>query len=167
MILGTIYQDTTSLQQYHSLSNHSNTKSHLTISFIEKIKKLISLSTKMSYIHTSSMPIDYIGKNTVIKCPPYSKLLHVHIKQNFLYATYKTEQYVTNYPEHNWKSFEFIVIRNLVVANQPIQKEYEYVDTIRSLEDDMVSYYHVFVNEVKSIEEQRDSKIETLMDQDF
>ena len=121
----------------------------------------------MSYIHTSSMPIDYIGKNTVIRCPPYSKLLNIHIKQNFLYVTYKSDIYVTNYVEHNWKTFEFIILKGLILSNSLIQNQYEYFDTIRVLEDDIVEYYHIFVNEIKSIEEERDNKIESLMDQDF
>lgn len=118
------------------------------------------------YIHTSSMPIDWYGKTT-IKCPPYSKPLHIHIRNQMLYLTFRSETYVSSYVESNWKTFDFIILQNLIQNNSNVPNGFEYFETIKMTDDDVINYYHLFIQENISVEEQRDGKITELMNQDF
>lgn len=113
------------------------------------------------YINTTSISIDTYGVQ-FINCPAFSKILHIHIKSNQLVITYSSELFINTYNNNNdgtFKTFQFKVLRGLHQNNANVMMGFEYFDTIRISEDDMVEYYHIFINETKSLAEQRDNKI--------
>ena len=126
----------------------------------------------MKYINTTSCSFsDYVsgGSTNFIKCPPFSKILNIHIRNWMLNITYQCDEYVniynSNFPD--FKTFNFIVLIGLTQNNKSIPDFFEYFDTIKVFEDERVEYYHVFVQEIKTVQEIRDGKIDELMDQEF
>lgn len=115
------------------------------------------------YIHTSTIPLT----ETFIKCPAYSKILHIHIKNNQYVITFKSESYVGYNSDNDWKKFNIKTLGGLMQNNQHLTDNFEYFTTIRVVEDDFIDYYHIFIEEVKSVAELRDNKIDEIMDQEF
>lgn len=118
----------------------------------------------LMYIHTSSITIDFYGDLTKINCPSYSKILAIFIKSKILYVTFQSEYYITYDYDSSWKSFKFKIITGFSQNNHNIPSCYDYLDTIRVEEYDTIEYYYVFVEEIKSLSERRDSKINTIME---
>lgn len=114
------------------------------------------------YIHTSTIPFH----TTFIKCPPYSKILHFHISGSQYHITFQSEEYVGN-AESDWKTFNIKVLNGINLNNQSIPNTYEHFTTIRHQDNDFIDYYHIFIDEIKSLSEQRDGKIGEIMDQEF
>lgn len=126
----------------------------------------------MNYINTTSCSFsDYINgsSNTFIKCPPFSKILDIQVRNYMLNITYQSPDYVNVYNSNfsDFKTFNFIVLVGLTQNNKSIPDFFEYFDTIKVFEDERVEYYHVFIQEIKTIQEIRDGKIDELMDQEF
>lgn len=115
------------------------------------------------YIHTSTIPTH----STFIKCPPYSKILHFHIRNGQYHITFQSESYVGYSPESDWKTFNILILNGIMLNNSSVPNTHEYFTTIRYQDDDFVEYYHIFLEEIKSLSEQRDSKIGEIMDQEF
>lgn len=115
------------------------------------------------YIHTSTIP----SHSDCIKCPPYSKILHFHIRNGQYVITFQSEQYVGYNTESDWKTFNIKVLTGVMLSNASIPNTYEHFTTIRYQTEDFVDYYHIFIEEIKSISEQRDGKIGEIMDQEF
>lgn len=126
----------------------------------------------MKYINTTSCSFsDYVSgtSTTFIKCPPFSKILNIQIRNWMLNITYQSDEYVNVYNGNfsDFKTFNFIVLTGLNQNNKSIPDFFEYFDTIKVFEDERVEYYHVFIQEIKTLQEIRDSKIDELMDQEF
>jgi hypothetical protein len=67
-----------------------------------------------------------------------------------------------------YKTFYFKVLVGLSQSNTSMDVGYEYLTTIRIIEDDEISqYYHIFMLEHKTLDEVRDEKLDKLMDQEF
>jgi len=123
------------------------------------------------YIHTVQTNFDRYGTiPSSIKCYPYSKVIHVHIKSGYLIVTYSSEMYSSGnigIGSDPHKTFNFRVLTGLTQNNTPMDRGYEYLTTIRVSEDEMVQYYHIFMMEHKTLDEVRDDKLNKLMDQEF
>jgi hypothetical protein len=120
------------------------------------------------YINTASINVDTYG-TPFISCPAFSKVLHIHVKHNQLVITYSSEQMINTYnnvSDGTFKTFQFKVLKGLHQNNTHIMMGFEYFNTIRISEDDMVEYYHIFINEIKSLAEQRDNKIGEVISSD-
>ena len=118
------------------------------------------------YINTSSLSFDIYGYSpTYMSCLPYTKILHLIIKGSSLIVTSSSESHVGyNHSDHT-KQFNFKVLKGLYQNNSHItESDYEYHSTLRVEENDMIEYYHIFVQEIKSLDELRDSKIERIVD---
>lgn len=117
------------------------------------------------YIQTSTLPINSYNDTSFILCPPYSKILHVCVRRDDLIITYSSDLYVDIYgSKDNWKKFNFLVINGLQHNNTNIKDEFDYFNTIRVEESDFIDYYHIFIQEVKSVAEMRDVKIESIVE---
>lgn len=127
----------------------------------------------MKYINTINSQFSdykYNGGSSAcfIKCPAFSKILNIQIKNSMLNIIYQSNEYVNIYENNGeFKTFTFIVISGLIQNNTTIPDSFEYFDTIKTLEDDRVEYYHIFIQETKSLKEIRDNKIDELMNSEF
>ena len=112
------------------------------------------------YIHTHSIQYDTYN-SSFLSCPPYSKILNIIIKNGNLIITFSSEQYVTTNYNNSYsnKTFYFKVLTGLHQNNTSIPPDYQYHSTLRVQENDMIEYYHIFIHEIKSADELRDSKI--------
>jgi len=123
------------------------------------------------YINTVQINFDRYGSNpSSIKCYPYSKVLHVHVKSGYLVITYSSEMYSDaniGLSGDPYKTFYFKVLTGLIQTNMVMERGYEYFDTIRVSEDEMIQDYHIFMLEHKTVDEVRDEKLNKLMDQEF
>jgi len=88
-----------------------------------------------------------------------------------LMITYSSESYVnatsSQSNDPSYKTFLFKVLKGIYQSNTVIMDGFEYFQTIKKEDDDVVEHYHVFIQDIKSLAEQRDSKIGEVMNQDF
>ena len=70
---------------------------------------------------------------------------------------------------YNDKQFNFKVITGLQQYDTYIDERWRYFDTIRTQEGDVIEYYHIFFEEIKTLKETRDYKLQEIIDdeQDF
>lgn len=95
------------------------------------------------YINTANISIDinYTLSNTAtLRCPSYSKILHVHMRSGNLIITYSSNVYVNtnNFIDPGYKIFEFLVSKGLYNNNVIIKDGFEYFDS-------SVNYYYIYI----------------------
>lgn len=117
----------------------------------------------MAYINTKTVPItDYSIMSVFVR--PYSRLLKVMIKRKELILLFISENHKGG---ENTKLFNFKLIKGIYQTDSYIDNEYDFFDTIRVVDDDNIDYYHVFYQEIKTINEERNEKIDNFLNQEF
>lgn len=121
----------------------------------------------MKYISTRNLFIDQYNTMTCT-VPPFSKLLNVIVIGNEMEFIFESIE-SSNHGSNNGKQFNFKVITGLHQKDTYIDERWEYFDTIRTQEGDFIEYYHIFFEEIKTLQETRDSKLQEIIDdeQDF
>ncbi len=123
----------------------------------------------MSYINTSSIPINYYGLTT-LRCPKFSKILHVHITQgNTIKITYSSELFVSQSDDKvngtgNYKSINFMILSGLHFDNVKMAESFEYFSTIRTEFNDIIEFNYIFIENIKTLDERRESTLIEVLD---
>lgn len=113
------------------------------------------------YINTITIGINEYTTN-FMNCPPFSKILDIRIGYNkSMVITYSSESYV--YPSDYTKSFYFHIIKGNCIVNMSVPTGYVFFKTIRAEENDFIEFYTIFIQENKTLDELRDSKIEEVI----
>lgn len=117
----------------------------------------------MAYLNTKNITL---AEHSVmsLSVSPYTKLVNVKVKNGELLAIFLSEQ-IDNWS--NSKIFNFKVIRGQYQTNIYIDSFYNYFDTVKIIDDERVEWYHIFYQEIKTIEESRNERIDTFLNQEF
>jgi hypothetical protein len=121
----------------------------------------------MKYISTRNIFLDEYNI-TSCQVPPFSKLLNVLINSRELNLVFESPE-SSQAGMNNDKTFNFKIISGLIQQDTYIDERWKYFDTIRTQEGDVIDYYHIFFEEIKTLQETRDSKLQEIIDdeQDF
>ena len=115
----------------------------------------------MKYITSRTINFDKsYGHNMSISAPDFSRLLDISISGIYLVGIFESPQISNN---SDVKKFNIKVIMNLYPDNFAIDESYIYLKTIRLESNDYIDYYHIFVEEVKSLSEIRDEAIDSII----
>ncbi len=120
------------------------------------------------YIHTFVVNLNTYDK-MFINCPEYSKVVNIAIRSGQLYITVTSESYVNLYNGYDsiTKTFNIKVLLGIQQNNTHIEKGYKFYNLLRTEINDIIEYYYVFVEEIKTVAELRDGKIDEIMNQEF
>ena len=121
----------------------------------------------MKFISTRNLFIDTYNTMSC-QVPPFSKLLNVLVCSGEMNLIFESTE-SSNNGLNNLKTFNFKVIDGLVQQDTYIDERWEYFDTIRTQDGDIIEYYHIFYEEIKTLQETRDNKLQEIIDdeQDF
>jgi len=117
----------------------------------------------MKYISTRNV---FLDEYNTMSCqvPPFSKLLNIIViggsskELNLIFESTETST-----GTNNSKTFNFKAISGLTQKDNYIDDRWVYFDTIRLQDGDWIDYYHIFYEEIKTLQETRDSKLEEII----
>lgn len=121
----------------------------------------------MKYISTRNVWIDQYNTMSC-QVAPFSKLLNVIVIGGEMELIFESSE-SSDSGINNTKTFNFKVLTGLSQNDTYIDERWEYFDSVRTQEGDIIEYYHIFFEEIKTTQELRDNKIEEIIndDQDF
>lgn len=121
----------------------------------------------MKYILTRH---SYIDEYNTVSCqvPPFSKLINVVVVSRDVRLIFESPESSDNGTNNN-KTFNFKFLGGLDQNDTYIDERWEYFNTYRVQDGDDIDYYHVFFEEIKTLQETRDNKLQEIIDdeQDF
>lgn len=117
----------------------------------------------MKYISTRNVFLDQYNTMSC-QVPPFSKLLNILVsggsskELNLIFESTETSS-----GSNNSKTFNFKAISGLEQQDNYIDDRWIYFDTIRLQDGDWIDYYHIFYEEIKTLQETRDSKLDEII----
>jgi len=133
---------------------------YLTLTTI--LNKLIEKYIINMYINSTIIPLQPWMTSFVI-LPPFSKVLNISIRSGSMFIMYSSTTYDNKLTGGNSKTYNIRVLLGLEISNQQIPDGFKFLNTIKTIENDIVEYYHIFIDEVMSLSEIRDSKIDEVI----
>ena len=146
------------LQQY--LFHYIISDIDLVIIFITEVREHTNSYTKM-YLHTASPINSYLYNTTIpINCPTFSKILKIFVRGDQMFVIFSSP---IPFSSNQSKRFDIKVLTGLYQLDTIVDDKFTYYDTIRTENSDRIEYYSIFYQEIKSLEELRDGKIDEII----
>lgn len=119
----------------------------------------------MKYI--SSITLQMANNSPLyINTKPYTKLLDVLIKnENELTLIFEGDYGCldTQYSYDRKKNFSFEVLSGDFINNEFVNEGYTFLKSTRAQIGDFIEYYYIFYKEDKTLDEERDEKLENIL----
>lgn len=119
----------------------------------------------MRYINSKEIDINLFSQTTTLRCPKFSEILNVHVKGSKLIITYSSISNTNlDNNENSYKSVNFKILYGLYLNNSIVDDSYEYFNTLKVEQDDTINFYHIFIENIKTLDEKRELKLVDILD---
>jgi hypothetical protein len=103
--------------------------------------------------------------DSTLSLPDFSKILNIHIRNDMMAITYSSPNMINTFDtSSHHKRFNFRIIKGNYITNQHVVDDFKFFTTLRYEEFDTINYHNIFIEEIKSISELRDGKINEIID---